>query len=204
MPEYKQTANQTILNVGGHSKIISIPKQYDGWQHDILDIDPSCKPEILCDARAMHELDADMYDVVYCSHNLEHYYLHDARKVLSGFIHVLKKNGYAHIVVPDIAQLMKTAVESKLDVLDVLYKSPMGPIRVCDVLYGHQGKIETTGEEYYAHKMGFTPKSLQHLLLEAGFKMVAISQGNMEVRALAFFEAPDENILKKFTIAGRR
>ena len=110
MSELLRSAHKKRLNVGGHRKNIPIPAQYAGWQHDLLDIDPDCKPDVLCDAREMHKLELGYYDAIYCSHNLEHYYLHDALQVLSGFIHVLKPNGFAHIRVPDIGQLMKTVV----------------------------------------------------------------------------------------------
>jgi len=200
MSELLRSAHKKRLNVGGHRKNIPIPAQYAGWQHDLLDIDPDCKPDVLCDAREMHKLELGYYDAIYCSHNLEHYYLHDALQVLSGFIHVLKPNGFAHIRVPDIGQLMKTVVDNQLDVFDVLYQSPMGPIRVCDVLYGHQVQIEKSGMEYFAHKMGFTPASLKQLLLEAGFKVVALAQGEREVTALGFIEKPAESILREFDI----
>jgi predicted SAM-dependent methyltransferase len=76
--------------VGGNSKEIQLPFLYDGWQHVLLDIDPDCTPDVLCDARNLSALSGAEYDSVYCSHNLEHYYHHDVRKVLSGFFHILK------------------------------------------------------------------------------------------------------------------
>jgi ubiquinone/menaquinone biosynthesis C-methylase UbiE len=191
---------QKVLNVGGNSKKIAIPAQYDGWQHDLLDIDPSNGPDIIADAREISALPAASYDAVYCSHNLEHYYLHDARKVLAGFKHVLKPAGHAYIQVPDIQQLMQHVVAEKLDILDVLYQSRMGPIRVCDVLYGHQGKIEDSGEEYFAHKMGYMPASLQTLVLSAGFAVAALSASSFNVTAIAFMQQPTEKEMSMFDI----
>jgi ubiquinone/menaquinone biosynthesis C-methylase UbiE len=191
---------QKVLNVGGNSKRIAIPEQYAGWQHDLLDIDPSNGPDIVADARQMNTLPAATYDAVYCSHNLEHYYLHDAKKVLAGFKHVLKPEGHAYIQVPDLQQLMQQVVAAKLDMLDVLYQSPMGPIRVCDVLYGHQGKIEDSGEEYFAHKMGYMPASLRALLLAAGFAVVAMSVSDLNVTAIAFLQQPTAQQMNMFDI----
>jgi len=191
---------QKVLNVGGNSKKIAIPTQYDGWQHDLLDIDPSNGPDIIADAREMSALPAASYDAVYCSHNLEHYYLHEAKKVLAGFKHVLKPAGHAYIQVPDIQQLMQQVVAEKLDILDILYQSPMGPIRVCDVLYGHQGKIEDSGEEYFAHKMGYMPSSLQTLVLSAGFAVVALSVSSLNITAIAFMQQPTEQEMSIFDI----
>jgi hypothetical protein len=44
-------ATPKVLNVGGNTKLIPIPKHYDGWDHLLLDIDPTGKPDVLCDAR---------------------------------------------------------------------------------------------------------------------------------------------------------
>ena len=181
-----------VLNVGGNSREIAIASQYDGWQQDLLDIDASQNPDILADARELTEQQAEIYDAVYCSHNLEHYYLHDAKKVLIGFRHVLKPDGHAYITVPDMWQVMERVVNENLDITDILYQSPMGPIHVYDVLYGHQEKIEYSGEEYFAHKIGFTPGSLRQILLDAGFPIVAISVARLNLSAIAFMRLPTE------------
>lgn len=189
-----------VLNVGGNSKEIAIATQYDGWQHDLLDIDASQNPDVLADARELTEQPESAYDAVYCSHNLEHYYLHDAKKVLNGFKHVLKPDGHAFIRVPDMQQVMQRVVNEKLDITDVLYQSPMGPIRVYDVFYGHQGKIEHSGEQYFAHKIGFTPASLRQILLAAGFPIVAVSVTPLNISAIAFLQQPTEEQCRLFDI----
>ena len=48
---------------------------------------------------------------------------------------MFKPDGFAEIRVPDIALLMRTVVEKDLDLLDVIYQSPAGPVRVRDVLF---------------------------------------------------------------------
>src|SRR5512141_2534101 len=119
-----------VLNVGGNSKHIEIPPQYEGWTHHLLDIDPRGQPDIVCDARELDRLPAGSYDSVYCSHNLEHYYRHDARKVVAGFVHVLNEEGFAYIRVPDLKAVMNKVVNDGMDIDDVLYESPAGPIKV--------------------------------------------------------------------------
>jgi hypothetical protein len=57
---------KAVLNVGGNNKEIPIPDHYSGWRHDLLDIDPSGKPDIVCDARTMTTLARDLYDAVCC------------------------------------------------------------------------------------------------------------------------------------------
>ena len=94
-----------VLNVGGNNKSMALRSYYTGWQHILLDIDAKGNPDIVLDARKLSQLPPSEYDAVYCSHNLEHYYRHDAPYVLQGFLHVLKEDGFAHIIVPDIGEL---------------------------------------------------------------------------------------------------
>jgi len=182
-----------VLNVGGNSKAISLPPQYDNFENILLDIDPRGSPDIICDARELTTLDADQFDAVYCSHNLEHYYRHEVPKVLDGFLHVLKENGFVQIRVPDINAVMRTTIEKGLDIDDVLYQSSAGPIMVVDVLYGHAAEIERSGEDFYAHKTGFTQKSLLKALNKAGFTKVYCTLGNLEINVIAFRDKASED-----------
>lgn len=176
-----------VLNVGGNSKAIALPPQYEGWDHVLLDIDPIGCPDVVCDARELSNLAANQYDSVYFSHNLEHYYHHDVTKVLAGFIHVLKDDGLVFIRVPNMKAVMKTVVEKDLDIDDVLYQSPSGPILVRDVIYGWGKKIAQSGCDFFAHKTGFTRKSLNVVLKSAGFPWVFIAETNdLEIRGVAF------------------
>ena len=177
------------------SKAIPIPAHYAAWNHLLLDIDPRGDPDVLCDARELDSLDANQFDAIYCSHNLEHYHKHDGAKVLTGFIHVLKPAGFAEIRVPDLDVVMRTFVERNMDLEDVLYVSPSGPIAVRDVIYGWSVEIERSGDDFYAHKTGFTPRSLYATLKAAGFQTLFIypSPEAFEVRALAFKSEPTES-----------
>jgi Methyltransferase domain len=179
-----------VLNVGGNSKAIRIPPHYDGWEHHLLDIDPSGAPEIVCDARAMTTLPAKGYDAVWCSHNLEHYWRHDLPKVLAGFLHVLKDDGYAEVRVPDMKSVFEEMLKRGIDIDDMLYESPAGPITVNDVIYGFGKKIAESGVDFYAHKNGFTRRSLVMALKGAGFGMVFTGSGPFEISALAFKTHP--------------
>jgi ubiquinone/menaquinone biosynthesis C-methylase UbiE len=189
-----------VLNVGGNSKAIPLPPQYAGWEHMLLDIDPTGKPDIVCDARKLETLDAAQFDAVYCSHNLEHYYRHDVQKVLAGFLHVLKEGGFAHIRVPDINAVMRVTIERGLDIDDVLYQASSGPIMVLDVLYGWSRKIEESGEEFFAHKTGFTQKSLLTALQKASFYKTYSNTGNLEVTAIAFKGEPNIELSQLFKL----
>lgn len=189
-----------LLNVGGNNKSLLLPECYDDYEHLLLDIDPRGEPDILCDARELSKLPEAQFDTIYCSHNLEHYYRHDVRKVLEGFLHVLKDSGFAHIKVPDINAVMRTTIEKNLDIDDVLYTSSAGPIMVSDVIYGYSVEIENSGNDFFAHKTGFTAKSLVDALANAGFAYVytCCDYDNFEIVAIALKQAPDQYVRELF------
>jgi ubiquinone/menaquinone biosynthesis C-methylase UbiE len=189
-----------VLNVGGNNKAIQLPPQYEGYEHILLDIDPKGSPDIVCDARELTSLQGKQFDAIYCSHNLEHYYRHEVGKVLAGFLHVLKDDGFAQIRVPDIAELMRVTIDNNFDIDDVLYQSPAGPIMVLDVLYGYSAQIERSGQEFFAHRTGFTQKSLLQALQRSGFSKIYSRVGNLEINAVAFKGMPDDIARKLFNL----
>jgi hypothetical protein len=190
MPARDGSVN-SVLNVGGGTKATPIPQHYEGWHHDLLDIDPRGSPDIVCDARNLTSLTGNCYDAIYCSHNLEHYYRHDGLNVIRGFVHMLNATGFAEIRVPDIKQVMDALRERQLEVDDVLYVSQAGPISAHDILYGLQTEIVSSGQDYYAHKTGFTHKSLVKILMDGGFKEVyLVNDEGLALHAFAFKTEP--------------
>lgn len=193
LPVPGQSAVARVLNVGGGSKQIPIPNWYRGWQHLLLDIDPVTGADVVLDARQLRALPGGQFEAVYCSHNLEHYYQHDVAKVLAGFLHVLKPDGFAEIHVPDMQQVMQYCVAHDSDIHGILYESAGGPITVHDVMYGWGRQIAASGVDFYAHKTGFTRDSLRAVLLAAGFAEVWVRPPTKDfaVAALAFKQAPN-------------
>lgn len=192
-----------VLNVGGNDKKIPIPVHYSGYEHVMLDIDPASNADIICDARLMNEtLDGGTFDAIYCSHNLEHYYRHDLEKVLSGFKHVLKEDGFVEIHVPNMQKLFDCLANGKQDIEDVIYNSPAGPIRAVDIIYGHAGMIERSGNDFMCHKNGFTPKSLANCLYGTGFDTVFIGIGGFghDLVGWAFNNAPSQELMDKLNL----
>jgi len=158
---------------------------------------------VLCDARQMAEkLPGGSYDAVYCSHNLEHYFVHDARKVLQGFAHILKADGFAEIIVPDIGAVIRLIAQFDLDLADGIIESPAGEICGRDIIYGWAQQIEQSGNDFFAHKNGFTHKSLRLMLQEAfGFVVTIPAAERLELRALAFRQKPDAAVLARLGVA---
>jgi hypothetical protein len=179
-----------VLNVGGNSKAIAIPDHYDGWNHLLLDIAPGPDVDVQMDARALSSYDGEKFDSIYSSHNLEHFYAHDVPKVLAGFVHVLKADGYVDIRVPDITSVLQTVVSQGMELDDTLYVSPAGPISAHDVIYGWGAEIERSGVDFFAHKRGFSVKSLTLALQAAGFFLVYTAVDSFQLRAVGFKAEP--------------
>lgn len=163
-----------LLNVGAGTNG-EVPARYAGWRQDRLDIDVVVAPDILLDARELLTLAPAQYDAIYCSHNMEHYFLHDAKKVVAGFAHVLKPGGHAEVIVPDVGAVLTKVATEGLDMDAPLYRVPDGWICVRDILYGYHRMIERSGKEYQAHRNGFTEKTLVALLTGAGFSRMEVS-----------------------------
>jgi SAM-dependent methyltransferase len=181
-----------FLNVGGNNRQIPVPEHFAGWEHHLLDIDPVGEPDVLCDARELTTLPPATYDAVYCSHNLEHYYDHEVPRVLAGFVHVMKPEGFAHIRVPDLISVFMAMQERNIDFDATLYDSPAGPMSPLDVIYGWRRKIAASGVDFYAHKTGFSQPSLVRTLHRAGFRHVFSGRGFYEVSAYAFVNEPTD------------
>jgi predicted SAM-dependent methyltransferase len=186
-----------VLNVGGGNKAIAIPGHFDGWEHQMLDIDPNSGADVICSALEIPERLAEKgYDAVYCSHNLEHYYRHDIPKVLAGFIHVLEDDGFIQIKVPNMTAVFEAVVKDGKDIGDVLYASPAGPITALDMIYGYDRMIEESGNDFMCHKTGFTAKSLGNTLGMAGLKYIFVGNNGLELIAFAFKNRPTEYQMK--------
>ena len=155
----------------------------------MLDIDPASGADVVCDARELASLEGGRFDAVYCSHNLEHYHAHEVPRVLAGFRHVLEADGFVYLRVPDLMAVAQ-AMASGLDIDDVLYVSAAGPITPKDVLYGWGREIEQSGRDWFAHKAGFTARSLAAALHAAGFGVVYPGRGHYELAAIAFMKPP--------------
>ena len=187
-----------VLNVGGQSRGIQLPGPYATFEQVLLDLDPSVGADIVLDVRELTSLSPQQFDAVYCSHNLEHVRQHEVPVVLAGFRHVLKPGGLAHIIVPDLQELMLACVQQGIDLDGLLYESPMGPITPLDVLFGHGGMIAQSGQDYYAHRTGFSRRTLANVVEASGFSPMFCQQGNLELNLITFNGDPDPELAALF------
>lgn len=189
-----------LLNVGGQSRGIQLPAAYVSFEHVLLDLDPDVGADIVLDVRELSSLESQQFEAVYCSHNLEHVRQHEVPIVLAGFRHVLKPGGLAHIIVPDLQELMLVCVQQGIDLDGLLYESPMGPITPLDVLYGHGGIMAQSGQDFYAHRTGFSRRTLANVVEASGFGPMFCQQGNLELNLITFNGEPDPELAALFDL----
>ena len=139
----------------------------DNWKEIRFDIDKNVKPDIEGTLTDMSLVKTGSVDAVYSSHNIEHIYPHEVPIALKEFYRVLKDDGIVVITCPDLQSICEIVAQDKL--LEPLYESPAGPISPIDILFGHRGFI-AEGNEYMAHKGGFTYSALNASFFEVGFK----------------------------------
>ena len=118
----------------------------------------------------------------------------------TAFRHVLKPGGLAHIIVPDLQELMLACVQQGIDLDGLLYESPMGPITPLDVLYGHSGMIQHSGQDFYAHRTGFSRSTLANVAEASGFGPMFCQQGNLELNLITFNGDPDPELAALFDL----
>jgi predicted SAM-dependent methyltransferase len=181
-----------ILNAGsgaGPIRRISQMLRESQWEEVRLDIDANVEPDVV---GSITQLDAsfapECFDAVWSSHVLEHLYAHEVYPALQQFVRVLKPDGFALIMSPDLEAVAHYIIE--YGVAAVAYESPAGPIRPLDMLYGHTRAIEK-GRYHMAHRTGFTAERLGNLLLSARFATVSTRAENFEICALALMPKAD-------------
>ena len=161
---------KTFLHVGCGNNNKSDLKGFnnDNWKEIRFDIDKDVNPDIMGTLTDMKLVETGSVDALYSAHNIEHIYPHQVPIALREFYRVLKEDGMVVITCPDLQSTCETVAQDGL--LEPLYDSPSGPISPIDILYGHRRFI-AEGNEYMAHKGGFTYSVLDRAFYEAGFKI---------------------------------
>ena len=195
---------KTFLHVGCGPKDKSQIKGFnnDNWKEIRFDIDKSVNPDIVGTLTDMKLVETGSVDAVYSSHNIQHIYPHEVRMALKEFYRVLKDDGIVVITCPDLQSICEAVVNDKL--LEPLYESEEGhPISPIDILFGWRIPI-AQGNEYMAHKGGFTYSALNSSFFEAGFKARYGGRvqegGEYNLFLVAFKEEVAEEEIKKIAI----
>jgi predicted SAM-dependent methyltransferase len=129
-----------------------------------LDADERCSPDIVATMTDMGNI--GQYDIVFCSHALEHLAPSDVMRALAEFRRVLRPCGAVMVFVPDLQDIKPT--------FETVYESPMGPISGHDMFYGHTLASETN--PFMRHLTGFVCETLRGALTQAQFANVRVER----------------------------
>ncbi|MEG4113924.1 MULTISPECIES: O-linked N-acetylglucosamine transferase family protein [unclassified Microcoleus] len=184
---FQNSSLKKILHVGcGPYYPNSLPETFptNEWQEVRLDIDPAVRPDIIGSIIDMSAVPSESVDALYSSHNVEHVYYHQVPLVLAEFHRVLKPEGFAMILVPDIEIVAEAVAKGNLEE-SPLYISPAGPIAAIDIFYGLRKAI-STGNYYMAHHTAFTAQSLEGKMQQAGFRNLEVRRENFNIIAIGY------------------
>ena len=177
--------SKVVLNVGcGYIGQPLHPSFRGGeWRELRLDIDPAVNPDIVCSMTDMQPLASGSVDAIWSSHNLEHLHRHEVPIALTEFLRVLRPGGMLLLTMPDLQRVAELVAADELE--DEAYLSPSGPISPLDMIFGHAASL-AQGNLHMAHKTGFTARTLNRLLAEAGFAEIAVSRDGFALWARAY------------------
>lgn len=162
-----------FLHVGcGPKRKAQTTKGFDTphWEEVRLDIDPAVRPDIIGSMTDMAAVADAAFHAVFSSHNIEHLYPFEVPVALAEFHRILLPDGFAVITCPDLQAVAALVAEDRLE--EPAYVSSVGPISPHDMLFGHRAAL-AQGNLYMAHRTGFTIRSLEAALRQAGFVSVA-------------------------------
>ena len=192
---------KTFLHVGcgPQNKSSCLGFNNDNWKEIRFDIDKNVNPDIEGTLTDMSLVETGSVDAVYSAHNIEHIYPHEVPIALKEFYRVLKDDGIVVITCPDLQGVCEAVVNDRL--LEPLYETPEGvKVSPIDILYGYRKDV-AKGNEYMAHKGGFTYTSLNTSFFEAGFKARYggrfSDQGAPNLYLVAFKQKKSEEEIKK-------
>jgi len=183
----KRTASnkrRAFINAGCGPKANNrLPRYFSSWRQIRVDIDPDAKPDLVASITDLSSIPGGSVDAVWAAHCVEHLYLHDVLAALSEFRRVLRKTGFACIVVPDLQAIAEWIATDRL--FETIYQSPAGPVTAHDMIWGFSPAI-AAGKVAMAHRCGFTPTPFAECLTRAGFAEVQVRRKNsLELVAVA-------------------
>jgi SAM-dependent methyltransferase len=172
-----------LVNAGsGPRDSARLPPIFDGWQQLRVDADPTAAPDLVADIVDLSAIGDDSVDAIWASHCIEHLYAHQVRSALAEFHRILRLDGFACIIVPDLQTIARYIVEDRLH--EVVYRAPAGPVTAHDIVFGFAPSI-AAGHWRMAHRCGFTPALMLQRLGEIGFgETILRRRPNLELAAV--------------------
>lgn len=174
---------RVLLNVGcGPIDGGRLPPYFASWRKVRVDVDPAVQPDVLADLTDLSPIPDSSADAVWAAHCVEHLYQHQVPLALREFRRVLRDDGFACVIVPDLQVVASHLVADRLH--EVLYQSPAGPVTPHDIFFGY-GPAIADGRPSMAHRCGFTPGMLQRCFRELPFGEVLLRRRGAQLELVA-------------------
>jgi SAM-dependent methyltransferase len=159
------------------------------WRELRLDIDPTQQPDVVGNMVDMGDVvPSQSVDAVWSSHNVEHVFAHEVPQVFGEFLRVLRPGGFLLVTTPDLQRAAERIASGRLE--DPLYEADAGPVTPLDMVYGH-GREISRGFHYMAHRTGYTARTLERKLRDAGFVDVRVRREPADLALWAEARRPD-------------
>jgi SAM-dependent methyltransferase len=176
---------RVLVNVGcGPNDAGKLPAYFNGWQQVRVDVDPAVRPDIIADLTDLSPIADGSADAVWAAHCIEHLYEYQVPVALAEFRRVLRDDGFACVIVPDLQIVGSYVVADRLH--EPVYQSAAGPVTPHDIIFGFGAAI-AGGRASMAHRCGFTPGMLQRSFRQLGFGEVLLRRrgAQLELAAVA-------------------
>jgi SAM-dependent methyltransferase len=174
MPRKKSAGKgpRVFLNAGcGTAGDARLPPIFHKWKQIRVDVNPGLKPDLVASIDDLSEIPDGTIDAVWCAHCIEHLFAHQVPLALAEFRRVLRDDGFACVVVPDLQEIAHWIANDRLN--ETIYESAAGPVTAHDMLWGF-GPAVAHGMMGMAHHCGFTPTVLLEHLKDAGFSEIVL------------------------------
>lgn len=167
LPEDCLPRRRATTAVKGQKKIVDLgcgesPLKTDEGDVLTVDIRDDVHPDYRCDLGKLPFANGE-FDITYSSHVLEHMPRNEVGDVLDEWVRITKPDGELRLILPNLEWAAKEILEGRL-----VNGSATPNADVFNVLYGAQTYRENS------HMNGFTPKLLEAMLTERGFKRIDI------------------------------
>lgn len=177
-------SHQPVLINGGCGPRGScrLPALFDGWRQVRVDVDPAVEPDLVASVADLSAISSGSADAAWSAHCVEHLFAHEVASAIAEFRRVLRRQGFACVIVPDLQAIAEWITDDRLD--ETIYELAAGRVTAHDMLWGFGPAIER-GELAMAHRCGFTPTALLQRLSAGGFAEVVLRRrGNLELAGL--------------------
>lgn len=153
------SSDKVLLNIGSGENKLNF-KSLSKFKEITFDADKELNPDIVGDILNLDVFDSNSIDVIWSSHVLEHIHTLEVPDVILNVNRILKKDGVAIFVVPDLQ-----SIGDKLSLGDIhkpLYTVNDFSVTPMDMMYSHI--LMSKDKPYMMHKTGFTEKYAIELL----------------------------------------